>query len=129
GITILNLPNGCDAGLQAEKLHVFRSMCFNLLDKMSALGARADNSHIAFQHIPELGQLIQVGFAHEFAPPGDPGVIVRRQLGSMFFGVHLHASELVDKKGPLAYADALSLKQNRSSQLKLRSEKQHPLSL
>ena len=56
--------------------------------------ARTYQTHVAFQHIDELWQLVDVGVPHEQSPFGDTRVVFHC-LYSVRILVHLHAAELV----------------------------------
>ena len=93
------------AGARDVAGHVVADIVFELLDKMGALRARAHEGHIAHQHIPELGQLIEVPLAEEFADAGAAGVVGGGpdRAGGVF-GIHGHGAQLED--GELLAADA-----------------------
>lgn len=71
-------------------------------------GARADDAHVADEDVPNLGQLIQTGFAKELANAGDILLGVLQQVrGGVAGGAHLHAAELVQREEALALAHSL----------------------
>src|ERR1051325_8024564 len=49
-----------DTGLHLVAQHVLRDAVLELFDEEGALGARADDRHVALQHVPELRQLVQI---------------------------------------------------------------------
>ncbi len=60
------------------------------------LGARADDVHVAAQHVEELRQLVQAGPAQHAADGRHPGVVRRRPRFAVAVRPHVHRSELVD---------------------------------
>ena len=59
--------------------------------------ARADDCHIAHKDVPELGQLVQTGFAQEVPHPGDILIRVLEHVGGHIVGgVDAHGAELED---------------------------------
>ena len=58
------------AGLDHEPLPVLRDLLAELLEEGGPDRARADDAHVAAQHVPELRQLVEVGEAQHAAQPG-----------------------------------------------------------
>ena len=78
-----------------------------LLDEVRALGARADEAHVAVEDIPDLRQFVEAGGADEGADARDARVVVGRELRAReFLGVDAHRAELVDLVGPAEAAGA-----------------------
>ena len=50
-----------------------------VLQQLGPLGARADQAHLAAQHVPELRQLVEPRLAQEPADPRDARVVLRRR--------------------------------------------------
>ena len=71
------------------------------------LGSRADEAHVADQHVPKLGQLIQLGPAQETPDPGNSRVMFRGDRQPQLVGVDHHGTEFPDAEGPakLTHAD------------------------
>ena len=61
------------------------------------LRAGADEAHVTFQDVEELGDFINTGAAQEVTETGDPG-IVWGGSGASIFRVQLHAAELVNRE-------------------------------
>lgn len=71
-----------------------------LLDEVRALGARADEAHVAIEDVPDLRQFVEAGGADEGANTRDARVVVGRELrAGEFLGVDAHRAELVDLVG------------------------------
>ena len=79
-------------------------------------GTGTDDGHIALQHVPKLGKLIQTGAADEFAYTGDPGIVLDFEYRTVFFvlllqgrlqliGIDHHAAEFVKAEQPLKPVD------------------------
>src|SRR3546814_1897337 len=73
----------------------------------SGMGARADDAHVAAQHVEKLRQLIDAGLAQETAYSRHPVVVPRRQpVGLPVARLRPHGPELVDAERPGVAADA-----------------------
>ena len=62
-----------------------------------ALGPRADQAHVTFEHIPELRHLVEVPAAHEFADTQQAGIFAQSGLMHVihFAGGGSHGADLV----------------------------------
>ncbi len=77
------------------------------LGDLGHLGARTDEAHLADQHVPQLGQFVQLGIAQPLpqrsdasvVPPGDGRTLI---TGGFF----AHGAELEDLEGTPAHAHA-----------------------
>ena len=98
-----------EARLALEDLPLGRQV---VTDEALDLGAWPDNAHVAAQHIPELRQLVQFPFPQPSPHGIDPVVAGRRheRAGNRA----THRSELVERKGHSASADARLAKQHRA---------------
>src|SRR6266571_9264637 len=56
-----------DPGLHLVAQHVLRNLVLELGDEQRALGTRPDDGHVALEHVPELGQLVDVRSAKQLA--------------------------------------------------------------
>ena len=66
-----------------------------MVDVIFPFGAVAHDGHVAFQHGPELRDLVEAYLAHELAEAGDARVVVAGELRSAVgLGVDAHAAEL-----------------------------------
>lgn len=82
----------------------------DLVDVEFALGTRADKGHLPAEDVPELGKLVEVVFTKELSDLGHAFVLAAGiQGGTCFFGIELHAAELVDVERTTETADALLL--------------------
>ncbi len=61
-----------DAGLDAVAVAVADDVLAEQLDELGALGARADEAHVAAQHVEQLRQLVERGAAQEAPDGGAP---------------------------------------------------------
>lgn len=85
-----DLPETCEAGTEAQADLVVELVVFKLIHR-GRTGAY--QAHIAFEDIPELGQLVDTGVSYKGTyAPDDPGIIVDLEhlalnliLGHQFF--------------------------------------------
>src|SRR5205814_1928029 len=110
-----DLPEAGDAGPHAQPRLAPRGAELVLA---AWAGPGADDGHVADQHVPELGEFVDVQVADEPADAGKPGVVVdeelwavgtvlRGELGLDLLGVLPHGAEL--EATELAAAQALAL--------------------
>ncbi|EJX02760.1 hypothetical protein EVA_09135 [gut metagenome] len=98
-------------------------MLDDLVDIELAFGAGADEGHVAFEHVPKLGQLVEVMVAEEASDLRHSVVaVVVGQLWTVFLGVHFHASELIDVEGFSVHADSLLLEDGWAAVLALHQQ-------
>ena len=100
--------------------HVKGHRLLELLHKMGDLRPGADQAHVPFQHVEELGQLVDAALADQAAEPGLAGVGVLGPAG-VLAGVYPHAAELVHGEGLFVQAHPLLPEQDRP-----RAGKPHP---
>lgn len=118
-----DLGEAGDAGLDVVAVGVLGVLCGELLNEVRALGARADEAHVAVEDVPYLRQLIEAGGADEGADARDARVVVGRELrAGVFLGVDAHRAELVDFIGPAEAAGADLAVECRAVVLKLDGE-------
>ncbi len=96
------------AGFDEVAREVVRDLAGELVDVIGALGARADEAHVAAEDVPELGKLVDVpatkeGADAEKARVAAGGGVARRVGGG---GVGSHAAKFVEREGAMAGADA-----------------------
>ena len=60
-----------DAGLDVVADHVLVDELGVFLGVLEHVGARADDAHVAEQHVDELRELVEAGVAHDLSPAGD----------------------------------------------------------
>ena len=65
-------------GLDLVAQHVLRDAVLELLDEVGPLGTRADDRHVAAQHVPELRQLVEVAAAQPAADRRAARVVLAR---------------------------------------------------
>src|SRR3546814_15949397 len=74
---------------------VVADLAFELVDELRALGPRADEAHLAAQHVEELRQLVQPRLADERADAGHSVVVGGRPARhAIAFGLGAHATKL-----------------------------------
>lgn len=107
-IAIVERGVGGDARTDLVEVLVARVALHDLLDVVFALGARADEGHVADKHVVELGQLVEVMGTKETAHACQAAVVLMcGELRPVLLGVELHAAELVDKERTPISPDAL----------------------
>src|SRR5690606_30327611 len=104
------------AGTNAVAQAVVAHSLLELVHELGALGAWADDAHLAAQHVPELRQLVEAQFADDPSDPGD-AVVVRRGPARppVLLGVGAHAAELDQLEGAAVFADAFLHVQGRAA--------------
>src|SRR6185312_2576606 len=93
-IAVIHLRPAGDAGFDPVPEVIIGHFPAQLLDEIGALGPGADKAHIPFQHIDDLGNLVDPGGADEAAHPGDaivPGGGPARH--AILLGIGAHAAE------------------------------------
>src|SRR5262249_743111 len=108
----IDLRPAGDAGLLLVPSHVARDALAEALDPDRLLGARADDAHLAAQHIHELRQLIERVAAQEGAQTCDARIIFGRP-GAQIGGILAHAAKLDARKRLTVEADALLHEKDR----------------
>src|SRR5207302_4380412 len=74
GVAAGDLRPAGDSGLDQMAARPERDGRLEQLDELGALGARADDGHVAAEHVHELGQLVEPRAAEEAAERRDPRV-------------------------------------------------------
>src|SRR5690606_8818024 len=62
-------------------------------------GTRTHEAHVAFKHVPELGQFIEVPFPHKGADLQAAGIAFHRPLRAADFGIQAHGAEFKNREG------------------------------
>ena len=107
-------PSG-QAGPDDVALAVERNLLGQLLDELRPLGPRADEAHVADQHVPQLRQLVEPRAAQEAADRRDAVVVLPRpHRAGCRLGVLPHRTELVDREDAAVLADALLVIEGRT---------------
>src|SRR5262249_34693271 len=97
-----------DAGLHAMTDAVVRDLLQQTVDEHRPFRARADEAHIAFQHIEELRDLVDPRAADEAADACDAAIVALGPAGdAVFLGIRAHAAELQHHERVAAGTDAL----------------------
>src|SRR5262249_10514503 len=86
---------------------VVRDPLLKFIYEFGAFRTRADEAHLAFEHVPELREFIDVELAHEGADFEPARVDFLTPLGfAVFLGVQTHAADFDDLKGLAVFASA-----------------------
>src|SRR6185503_11475394 len=100
----IHLPEAGNAGKHAKSLHLPGRVTLDLVGERRP---RPDETHVTFEHVPQLRQLVDAGLAQERAEPGNAGVasdledwtlhlIEMFELGFASLGVREHRAELIE---------------------------------
>ena len=111
-----DLPQAGDAGLHRQPAAVPQVVARDLVGERRP---RADEAHLAAEHVPQLGQLVERGPPQEAADPRDARVVVELEhraaelvaigeLGPPRLGVGDHRAELDDRERAPVEADPRS---------------------
>lgn len=94
----LGIASESALGLEAEV--PLREFFFVLGRNLGALGARSYDGHVAFQDVQELREFIEADSADEAADGSDAGIVLAggESRYAVFFGIHAHTAEFVDRK-------------------------------
>ena len=76
GIAVVERGIRGDARAYLVELLVTAVALHNLADIIGTLRTVAHKRHVAHQHIPQLGQFVQMVFAQKLAHLGQPGVVL-----------------------------------------------------
>src|SRR6266496_2742530 len=94
-VAAVDLGQAGDAGADAVALLVAGDLALELFDEAGALGARADDAHLAAQDVDELRDLVQARLAQQAADGGQAAVVVAAaQGGTIALGVDHHRAQL-----------------------------------
>lgn len=89
----------------------------NLVDIVFALRTRTDKCHIALQHIPQLGQFVEMMPTEKTSALGETIIIGLCQLGlAVLLAIYHHCAEFIDEERAATLAYAL-LSENHGSAL------------
>ncbi len=103
-----------DAGPHLVPQHVLRVALLELLDEVRPLGPRADQRHVALEHVPDLRQLVEVEAAQQPPDRRAPRVVLGRPDRSRVpLGVLEHRPVLVDGEGAPVEAHPLLAVEHR----------------
>ena len=90
-----------------------------MLGEAGALGAGADQAHVAAEDVEELRQLVDALGADEGTDAGDAGVSFGGPAGTGGLGIDPHAAELQQREDLAVQADALLAIHHRAARLEL----------
>ena len=81
------------------KMFVVLCLFGDLVDVELPFRSWSNYGHISFNHIPELGKLIQSAFTHKASNVCNSFIVRAGQLWPGLFRIHVHRAELVDHRG------------------------------
>ncbi|PAV93059.1 hypothetical protein WR25_03668 [Diploscapter pachys] len=88
-------------------LGIIGQLLFQLRDELRALGARADEAHLALQHRPGLRQFVDPHLADDAADAGDAGIVLLRpDRVTRHLGILTHRAQLQNVEALVVQADA-----------------------
>src|SRR5712692_2031614 len=98
-IVMIDLREAGNAGLGPLAQGVLRNVRPQVGEDRGALGAGADDAHLALADVDQLGQLVEPVLPQEPADLGDAGIVLRGPDGArLVLRVHEHRAELVDRE-------------------------------
>ena len=108
GVAVVQSGVGCHAWAHLVEVLVARVNGYNLVDEVFALRSRAYKRHVAYENVPQLGQLVEVVVAKEASDTREAVfVLFDAELRRSLLGVDFHATEFIDEKRPSTFSDAL----------------------
>lgn len=122
GVAVVERGVGCRAGSYLVEVGVSVVVFKYLVDIEFALGARADERHVALEDVVELGYLVEMVGAQESADSGESRVIVATavaQLRPHLLGVETHGAEFVDVERASETSDTFLTENGRAAVLAL----------
>lgn len=110
-VLAVDLSVAGEAALSREAEVPLREFFFVLGGDLGALWAGAYDGHVAFQDVQELGEFVHTNGADEAADGGDAGIVLARgeSRHAVFFGIHAHTAEFVDRKYLPVFGEAVLL--------------------
>mgnify|MGYP003694496391 CR=1 FL=1 len=131
-LATVDLPEASDARLHAEAPPV--PACIDAIDVAHRQRARADEAHVAHEHVRELRQLVEAQAAEQATEAGAArvfldledrtlGFVQVLELGLQLFGVDDHRPELVGGEAPPIEADALLDEEDRPLGVELHGDR------
>ena len=116
GIAVVKGGVGSNPGTYLKQVTVTGIAFHNLVDVILTFGTGADESHLSEEYVPKLGQFVEMVFAQELADLGKTFVLAAGIKGrTVFFGIELHAAELVDIERTSEAPDAFLLENGRTA--------------
>ena len=120
GIAVVQGGVGRHARAHLVEVLVARINGHNLVDEVFALRSRAYKRHVAYENVPQLGQLVEVVVAKEASDTREAVfVLFDAELRRSLLGVDFHAAEFIDEKRPSTFSDALLAVDGRAAVLAL----------
>ena len=95
--------------------HIARNLFLKPFHKKRSFRARPYQTHTPYQHIKQLGQLINTGFANHLSHKRYPRIPLGSPLLLLLTGrLHFHGAELIHTKRPIVQPDPLLTINHRS---------------
>ena len=92
----VHLSPAGDSGLESVARVIAIELLQKLFHKVRTFGPGPDDAHVAFQHIDELWEFIEIRFAQERAEGCTPGIVgTRPDSVALLLAGNLHRAELV----------------------------------
>ena len=105
-------------------LGIIRQARLEIGDELRTLGPRADEAHLALEHAPRLGQLVDADLADEAADAGHPGIVLLRPHRlAAHFGIGPHGAQLDDLERLAIEADPALPVKGRAPALQLHRDR------
>ena len=110
-VLAIDLSIAGESTLSLEAEVPLRKFFFVLGGNLGALGAGAYDGHVAFQDVQELGELVDTDSTDEAADRGDSWIVLAcgESGNTVFFGIHAHTAEFVDRKYLPVFGEAVLL--------------------
>lgn len=110
-VLAVDLSVAGEAALSLEAEVPLREFFFVLGGNLGALGAGSYDGHVAFQDVQELREFIEADSADEAADGCDAGIVLTggESRYAVFFGIHAHTAEFVDRKYLPVFGEAVLL--------------------
>ena len=108
GVAVVQSGVGRHARAHLVEVLVARVNGHNLIYKVFALRSRPYKRHVAYENIPQLGQLVEVVVAKKASDTREAVLILfDAELRLSLLGVDFHAAKFIDEKRPSTFSDAL----------------------
>src|SRR5262245_56379514 len=112
-------PTG-DAGLYCVTGIVMWDLVLKIVNQLRALGARPNEAHVAFEHVPELRRLVNVPFSHKSANSKPARIIFCGPADlPVFFRIQSHTANLQHLEGLAIPAESSLAIEDRSGRFEI----------
>lgn len=125
GITVYHLSPAADPGPHDMTVHVEGDLPLELIDEGALLRSRPYQTHVPFEDVEELRQLVNAQLANHLAHPGDAHVTILSELCTGLLRILAHAAELVNAKILVALPHPVLQEHHRARALQLDEDRRH----